>query len=121
MVTTFVETKTSPNKPITSNSTYITRYTTDTTDTTDHKIVSQDVSAGADERSSDIVVIVTAIAGLAVLTLSAVVLIFYIRKKLSRQKDRKTEQIYSVLQDRLDSNVENRYESLKNVTYENHF
>ena len=46
MVTTFVETKTSPNKPITSNSTYITRYTTDTTDTTDHKIVSQDVSAG---------------------------------------------------------------------------
>ena len=37
MVTTFVETKTSPNKPITSNFTYITRYTTDTTD---HKIVS---------------------------------------------------------------------------------
>ncbi|XP_078309855.1 uncharacterized protein LOC111110411 isoform X3 [Crassostrea virginica] len=118
MVTTFVETKTSPNKPMTSNSNYVTRYTTDTTD---HKIVSQDASARADERSSDIVVIVTAIAGLAVLTLSAVVLIFYIRKKLSREKDRKTEQIYSVLQDRLDSNVENRYESLKNVTYENHF
>ncbi|XP_078340571.1 uncharacterized protein LOC111106908 [Crassostrea virginica] len=47
MVTTFVETKTSPNKPITSTSKYITRYTTDTTDTTDHKIVSEDVSASA--------------------------------------------------------------------------
>ena len=44
MVTTFVETKTSPNKPMTSNSNYITRYTTDTTD---HKMVSQDVSASA--------------------------------------------------------------------------
>ena len=42
MVTTFVETKTSPNKPMTSTSKYITGYTTDTTD---HKIVSQDVSA----------------------------------------------------------------------------
>ena len=48
-------------------------------------------------------------------------LFLFLRKKLSREKDRKTEQIYSVLQDRLDSNVENRYESLKNVTYENHF
>ena len=42
MVTTFVETKTSPNKLMTSTSKYITRYTTDTID---HKIVSQDVSA----------------------------------------------------------------------------
>ena len=49
MVTTFVETKTSPNKPMTPTSKYITRYTTDTTDTTDHKIVSQDLSASATE------------------------------------------------------------------------
>ena len=42
MVTTFVETKTSPNKPMTSNSNYIPGYTTDTTD---HKKVSQDASA----------------------------------------------------------------------------
>ena len=46
MVTTFVETKTSPNKPMTSNSNYVTRYTTDTTD---HKIVSQDASANEAE------------------------------------------------------------------------
>ena len=45
MVTIFVETKTSPNKPITSNSNYITRFTTDTTDTTDHKMASEDASA----------------------------------------------------------------------------
>ena len=34
---------------------------------------------GADDSSSNIVIIITAIAVLAVLTLSAVVLIFYIR------------------------------------------
>ena len=41
-----METKTSPNKPMTSTSKYITGYTTDTTDI---KIVSEDVSASATE------------------------------------------------------------------------
>nr|XP_022297014.1 uncharacterized protein LOC111106578 isoform X3 [Crassostrea virginica] len=72
------------------------------------------------EIYSRVVEIVVPIAVVLLLSICAVVVgIYYIRKKNLLEKDLNTDQNYSDLQLRLDSNSENQYEHLRNVVYEN--